>query len=560
MPKYNLYKLHLDKKEAVIEKLESVHLNGQKTVVHGDYSLQLFFPERPEERDVPWLKHYEEFIDDEDLKEVKNRVYFAVLLLWSDKWLYAVSMGKSHFYLKEFCDLDFGIDIGIRIIDSKHIQIKNAKLFGGIKRKSLIVYKSNTSIDVDAGESIVYLKGKTKNPGTWGKTLVCGHSALFSVKNMSPIDLPQFVEGIESTLQKEKPAFEIPRAVAVVNSDEKRELDKKLISSFQNSELDVGIEEQSLSGVDFIFQKDFRYQLLANRRSVEIESDITVHGLYEAINSTGIVLNETTINEIKIKSISDESSVVTRNIKSFLDYMNEEYYFLNEGIWYHFNKKYIDYVQETVSQIEIEHFDSYTYNQNDFQNFLASLSKEEAKKWYAEKYFNEEVAGKNGMVCIDRVLAKYKKYHIEISDLYDPATNTLYSVKIGSTQKLSYVFDQADATVKYLVDHQRQFEIDGIPYKPQGIGLWLILDRISKIQSLLDIKSFLFLMSICEWKKTVSSHGYLPKVRISYKNGMGALDISTASVRVGGASLSGNDSKETNRADKPVEIEKRKVE
>jgi hypothetical protein len=42
---------------------------------------------------------------------LKNNIYYGVLLIKSEKFFYAISYGKSHFYLQRFADADFGLEL-----------------------------------------------------------------------------------------------------------------------------------------------------------------------------------------------------------------------------------------------------------------------------------------------------------------------------------------------------------------------------------------------------------------------------------------------------------------
>ena len=115
MAKYNIYKIDKTKEAALIEKLEAVGLSqsGQKTI--DGFTLSFYLSQEPEAIDIWWTDLYAEYLGTDE--KPKNKAYFAVFLISNNSLLYAISMGKSHFYLKDFCDTDFGINLAERIAE-----------------------------------------------------------------------------------------------------------------------------------------------------------------------------------------------------------------------------------------------------------------------------------------------------------------------------------------------------------------------------------------------------------------------------------------------------------
>jgi hypothetical protein len=107
-----------------------------------------------------------------------------------------------------------------------------------------------------------------------------------------------------------------------------------------------------------------------------------------------------------------------------------------------------------------------------------------------------------------------QKYSIEKMDLYKD--NVLYFVKIGTPQKLGYVIDQCLSTINILKDKETEIIINSKSIKPQGVCLWLVMDRKNKIDNLSEIESLIFLMKLVEWKKQVVNAGLDYKVKINY--------------------------------------------
>jgi len=515
MSKYNIYKIIPEKTSGLLNKLTSVNLQGQTKKVIGHYTMQLFFPNKPDEKDVPWFEQYKNFIDKKS-EDIKNRTYFAVLLIFKgESAIYAISLGKSHFYLQEFCDLDFGVNIGIRLLNEKSVNSKNAKIFGSTKKKSLIVYKPNTPIDIESGEAVMYIKGKTIDEEKWGKTLICGTSAYFSIKDFNPTSLPGLIDSIEKTLKVE-PLFNIPRANWINDPAEIKKLDQELIKSLKDISEDVEVEEQSLSGVDFIFKKDFNLSIKFDGSIGWLPmEDQTISTLMNIFNDNDFILSPENIETVKIRATPDEGSPHSHNLKCFIDYVNNNHCFLNIGKWYKLNSSYVNYLFSELDRIEIKP-GPVKFSSKQYIIFINSLKdKKTQKEWYQEKYFNEKICTERGFVNLDRKLEKFNGYKLEIADLYKD--DAIYHVKIGSLSKQNYLLQQCIASLKYLKDNKYTLMIDGKKIRPTTIYLWCILDRKANIKSLKELRSFIFLSELLDCYKTIRNTGLEAKILIDYK-------------------------------------------
>jgi len=328
MPRYNVYRLNKATQTILEEKLISVGLSPEKTEENGNYIFKFYFSQKPDKKDVPWIELYKNYFIN-DTSDCKNLSYFGIMLIYNERVLYAISLGKSHFYLQDYCQLDFGIDIGLRLLNQKSVQTKNSKLFGSKKKKSLIVYKTDTEIDIDSGESVVYLKGKTINSEVWGKNLTCGNSALFSIKDFEPRELSSLIDRIEEVLTKE-PLFEIPRAELLKDETSIQSLDQKLVKMINTLGTNLEVEEQSLSGVDFIFSKDFSLSIKTEHIGWKNIPEQTIESIRETLRTEGDEISLSNINHVKIRAKPDEGNGFTKSLKYFLDYIDEDFHFLAE--------------------------------------------------------------------------------------------------------------------------------------------------------------------------------------------------------------------------------------
>ena len=329
MPKFNIYKIPHTRRIALNDKFDSIGLTRISSIERDNFTFDFYFSMDNEGKEIWWAELYRDFLGD---IVPRNIVHFACLLLSQDELLYAVSLGKSHFYLNEYCDLDFGIDIGTRLIDENYINLKDSRLFGGTKKKAIVSYKPNTEIDIDSAESISFLKGKTVSPEIFGKNLNCGVSASFSIREYSPLQLPSLINSIEERLANDA-LFEIPRSNQITNEREIIDLDIRLISDIVNNRKLIEINDMQLSGVEFIFYKDAELELVIDGDNIPITSDASLEDVNSILNNHGTELTSDNINEIKIKVIEDTGRNYRKPLKYFIDYIDEQNHYLQDGKW-----------------------------------------------------------------------------------------------------------------------------------------------------------------------------------------------------------------------------------
>ncbi|WP_216069485.1 DUF6119 family protein [Acinetobacter junii] len=120
---YNIYRIKNDKYVDLLNKIESVGLVKQKTQNYDNYEMTFFFSEEIKGNEIWWFETYKDFLNLPD-ELPKNIFYFGLLICKNEdnpKEIYAVSLGKSHFYLSKFIELDFGISLAIRMANEQSI-------------------------------------------------------------------------------------------------------------------------------------------------------------------------------------------------------------------------------------------------------------------------------------------------------------------------------------------------------------------------------------------------------------------------------------------------------
>ncbi|GIL19446.1 DUF6119 family protein [Candidatus Jettenia sp. AMX1] len=510
MAKYNIYRIEKSKESSLIEKLQTIGLSlARKKSING-FTLSFYFSKEPEDIDIWWVDLYKDYFSSDN--KPKNKAYFGVFLISNSTLSYAISMGKSHFYLKDFCDTDFGINLAERIADDNNLKLKNSKLFGGKRSKTIISYQENSEIEYDSGESIHYVKAKTINKDKWGEIASFGNSTQLHLKIL-PDNLPELVQAIEEELRK-NPRIILPRATSVVDSTKIVELDQKLAQEILNS-TNAGLQpaEATVSGVDFIFLGKNQYSFILGRQRQDIE-ELSLSALHNFINRYNINL-VANINNIRVKVSDENNKGYAKPLKFFFDFVDDEKHFLLDGKWHVFNQNYIEFLMKQIDEKITFENPNTNFSNSAFEKWQNSLSGQESGVYcYPEYYFNS-LRENEGYVNLDRHLTTIRQYKIEKLDLFKDST--AFFVKIGTTQKFAYAIDQAVATVKILQNLNTSIQINNQDVKPKKICLWFIFERQTPITKIAEIKSFIFLMKLAEWQRQCSNSGFEPVVRIGYR-------------------------------------------
>lgn len=497
MPKYNLYRILKDKEEDLLAKLMLSGLEqiGEKDL--EDVHMRFFFSSQPDEIDIWWVETYKEFLG--DLETPKNLMHFGVLLISGHDICYAVSLGKAHFYLGQFCDTEFGLNLAERIIDENDLKVKNSKYYKSARSKMITTYQQGSQITFDSGESMHYVKAKTIEASIWGSMVHFGTSVNLNIAK-EPLEIASFINYIENIL-RQPVRVKLPKVDRVKDSGEIQRLDRILAKSILRNREDSGIniEEFTMSGVELIFADTCEYSLYLKGKSDEAVhlNELSMESLINFLRSNNINL-EKEINNLKVKVHSEYGRSHTKPLKFYLDFIKEdERYCLIDGVWHKFNQSYVDFLEEEVDKIEL----------NYEPIFDISPGTDEAQ-------FNQDRVI-DGYQNHDRNLVSLDgRYKVEKMDLYKEGV--LYFVKKGTPQKLSYVIDQAVNTVKILQNNADCIEINGDKMDVKGICLWIILERKTVIEKLSDINSIIFHMNIVEWKRILMDAGFKPLIKINY--------------------------------------------
>jgi len=518
---YNIYKIKHHKIKELKEKLKSVGLVEQKTLHAFNYSNTFYFSENIKGNDVWWWETYKEFFND-NIKEPKNTFNFGVLLcqnLENEEKTYAVSLGKSHFYLSKFIHLDFGIDLAIHVADESSILLKKSRYFTGTKRQDVSSYQHFQKDSYEAGESVDHLKLKAANKEVWGERNIIFADSIQMDMDKQPLELSAIFQLIDESFCGEK-IIHLPKLESV-GAEVTSELDELLLEHLNNANGEVLIEEFQVHGIAICFSfHDYDYEIKAKGENSNyrkaLGNSIDVQSISDFLGEHPDI---TDINNVTVQFKNEDSGRFTRSLKEILDCpieYEEQQYFLKNGEWFLFNQTFMEYLRRSLSSIEIK------LEEPLVESAFIAWQKEKRKNAkpdddkvdYREAYFNQKICVERGCLLLDRVLTdiksleqKRRSYQVEVADIYKDGE--IISVKISKKKpELIYNIEQSRDAITLIKNKTIKFD-----EKLHSAGLWFVFeDNIKKIT---DVNSIQFLLAVESWHKLVTSHGLIPRIYIS---------------------------------------------
>jgi uncharacterized protein (TIGR04141 family) len=495
--KINIFKIQKKNVQALREKLGPFNLDLKiiSSEKIGEYQADFFFSEGMNNISIPWAETYSDFFEG---KKPENKVYFACYLWESEDSCFVLSYGKCHFYLRQFCDHDFGISMAKRIANEKDVKQKSSKKFVGRKKKEIRSYAKNSQLDVESGESIDYLQASILKDETnkFGKSGKFGSSLLISL-DIGKEDLPELFRNIVRVAALPE-NFSLPRTTVIDNTIQSQKYEEDLIDAILNDSQTSDLETSSheMIGVDFVFSGNERYSFLYHGKKSEVMEDLSIDTLREFIIENSIPKDR--VSSIAVEVRKEDSKPYTRLLKEFLEYSaEEEGVILSQGKWMQFNEDYLTQLDEYIDQVEIE----------ETEESLLEIGR------MKEGDFNASMVGL-GYENADKDFGRIKVFSGTPVEAWDLSKDdTVYAVKIGKPQKLGYVCDQSVNTLELI---KKKANIQKLNTKFSIYCLWMIFDKTEKISKISEIKSIIFKQKIESWARKCIEFRVVPKLKISY--------------------------------------------
>ena len=450
-----------------------------------------------------WIKYYRDFIGT-DFKSITNIIsgvnIAGAFIVSNDTYAYAISHGQTHFYIRDFCDKDFGLDLAERIISKDGLKIKHSQTFTSQGRKDITSFTSQRNIDnsFDYGEAFNYVKCKTISAKKWGETADFGESVRFSFKddkNFPPKEMFNLFMKIEAELKKD-PIEKLPRYSKVTDKDVILKLNEEFNEKYNEFAMNVEVDDYWLTGVSFNFSQDYRYALKFGRNIISEVSD-TLNS--DFIKNT--ILEKAAQIQGKYDNISvvyyDENDDVkfSKPLKQLMQItisLESKYYVLYHNDWVVFNDSYVKYIEDQVNEIEMikEPFtvadeDELVRQMSETGNFQA-LHKQNV---YIGKYCIEKADLMNNKTVV--IIKSQKNYE---------QTDMVYSIKQATTaMRLSNAGDLKENV-----------------FSGREVCIWLLITRKS-LNKLSDFRSFHLLDALNDFKREAINMDLKPVIWITHK-------------------------------------------
>lgn len=493
--KLNVFKIPKNRVKDLKEKFKTPSL-GLKVVnsqTIGKYQTDFYFSKDVKSIPIPWVETYIEFFEH---PKPANTVYFACYIWESDEFCFALSYGKCHFYLRQFCDNDFGTHIAKRIANEKDIRQKSSKKFAGKKKKEIKSYTKNSQLDIESGESVDYLQASiTKDQViNFGKSGKFGSSVLLSL-DIEKDKLLDFFKDLVIAINLPE-NFPLPRTTIINDTPQSKKYEEDLITKIitDSDDTDFTSNTHDLFGVDFVFSGHEKYKFSHRGHESDYLDDLSIDSLKQYVKKQSIPREE--IMAIKVVVEKEDSKSYIKQIKDSLDYIVDgQNVILSQGRWMEFNEDYLDQLNEYIDSIDLE----------PVENELSEIIGIEGDFNVSLKKYGYEVADKN--------FSKIKIKSGTPVEAWDAKKDdTVYALKFGTTQKLGYVCDQANNTLELISKKANTKKLDK-DFKSYCV--WFGIDNKNLPIKMSQINSIILKQKIESWARKCLEFGITPKIKLS---------------------------------------------
>lgn len=499
MARYNVYKI----KDGQVSELQN-HLTKDRKYKLADsfsshgYQVYTYFA-GPDSTDMWWLEQYGQHFPEHTDKH--NQIYSGAVVAnnTSKKSGYIIPLGKTHFYIQNFIEINFGLELAERIADEKQTKMKSLKNFGGKTSKSLTSYISGSNLLFSSGESAEYLKLKAQNKETWGDSFVhFGSSVQFNSLEIEPDDLGILLSNIDSAI-KGKKILHLPLMKEIKEPALLVQLYSNLAEKILSADNSIGILDYEIYGVDFIFSQQTHIKLKCEGIYSDQLPQLTLENIITFVNNNEIDLKDC-LQKIKIQFLVDGESKYTVPLLQLIEYYGDDKSFLYKGKWFYFNESFIESLHNALAKVGVSEFGT-AFSESEFKAWQKT---NKSKVNYRERFVIEKIHEESKFEILDRDLDYLgigdKKYQLEIGDLYDSKSKSLYVVKIGSPSDFGYAFDQT-FTLLSNVKGQKYISSDNKAYLIETVNVLIIFRTNRKLKDAIDTKSLIFEIKLNELQK-----------------------------------------------------------
>lgn len=498
--KLNIFSIPKDQVQALKDKLTLVKMKATNTTTINSWFATFYFSESPDPVSIPWVQTFCNFFS--EIEEPKNMIYYAAYIWEKDDSCLVLSFGKSHFYLRQFCDQNFGLEIAKRIANEKDVRQKAAKRFAGRKRKEIRSYNKNTSLDIESGESVDYIQASIVDKEKWGKSGKFGASVLLHPE-IELDDIPQFLSDILAVFQSPQ-LFDLPRTEVVRDEEKILKYDNELISAIaknQGDNSDFSDSGHDLVGVDFIFPTDQTYHFYFKHNNSKDFDSLDMEALRDFIKDHNI--NNAEIFDIRIKILKEDTNPYSVALKESIEYkIDGENVILSKGKWTRFNEDYMTQLHTYIDgKIEL------SIGGLDSKFTTIQLEKGKGEPWFLEQVVSSGKGFEKGDKDFNNITIP--NHTVEAWDLRKD--KIVFAVKFGTPQKVGYVCDQATNTLEIMRNKPEYIK----KLNFEKYCLWIGLSNKNIPKKLSQINSIIYKQKIESWARKCNELGIKPSVWLS---------------------------------------------
>jgi len=491
----NIFRIETPDVAAMKEKLKASNMQVIHTEQQDGWHGEFYFSKSPAPSKVSWAKIYAPYFT----TEPKNRNHYAAYVFTKGNLCYAISYGKTHFYLRPYCDFDFGVEVAKRIANDADTRLTASRRFQGNRKKDIRSFANNTRLDIESGESVDYIQAAVakSHQATFGKSGKFAASVQLSPK-IDPPSLGKFLSALTAEVTKPE-RFKLPRTTIVTDKDEIAKFDQLLIKELTAA---VGTSEftnnnYDLYGVDFVFGSEGNFTLRCpGKKSVDVEQ-LTMKELKDYIKDQKLAKAD--ILRVKIDHNDDDGPGWSEGIKEAVDFIaDKERVLLTGGRWMRFNQDYLDFLDEYIRGISVE-----------------AVEPEFAVITTGEPEFNVSAAIKSaGYAVADKDFSIFKTRSSTPIEAWDLSKGSrVYAVKFGSAQKLGYVCDQATNVLELLRNSAGVKEVPNF----DSYCLWLGYRAQTPLTDIASTGSIILKQKVDRWARKCRELGIEPVIKISQR-------------------------------------------
>lgn len=405
MSNINLYKIDSRKKDEFLRNLNEKYDNENNVEITSKckYGISVYIDGKDKTKSNPdWLwvlSNPKPF-----LNQPASLKVVIVVESETKEALYVCTFGMAHFNVDKYCDTEFAFDFARRI---KFGQVKTTTLTSpnSKKNKTVNAFLNYSEITYDSGEAYAKIKAKTLlnfNGKNHEVTIEVGHSIKTKLNDNNFDEMVKFIELVEETMKKPE-IQKIPVFAKLKDKDEIKELDQRLLHEISENLDCVNVSELDVVGVTVVFNdNDSEYTLKLHRSEMKV-SDLNKESVKKFIVDNNIDVERDFFN-IKV--------IVKKNDYEFTDYMkrlidytdDEKKCILIKGEWYRYNDNYVEYLNDSVRDLEVVYDEKYNFHKHQFEDYrkqkmveerdleeYKDLTDEKFKKKIENKYYKERV-------------------------------------------------------------------------------------------------------------------------------------------------------------------------